>query len=51
MAMMSVWMAGGALAFAGAMAYAELAAVRPAGVPEAGFSEASTGGLRAGSGT
>ena len=28
-AMLSVWLAGGALAFAGAMAYAELAAVRP----------------------
>src|SRR5688572_30704299 len=27
--MLSVWLAGGALAFAGAMAYAELAAVRP----------------------
>jgi APA family basic amino acid/polyamine antiporter len=29
MAMLAVWVAGGALAFAGAMAYAELAAVRP----------------------
>lgn len=29
MAMLGVWLAGGALAFAGAMAYAELAAVRP----------------------
>ena len=29
MAMLGVWVAGGALAFAGAMAYAELAAVRP----------------------
>jgi APA family basic amino acid/polyamine antiporter len=29
LAMLSVWVAGGALAFAGAMAYAELAAVRP----------------------
>jgi basic amino acid/polyamine antiporter, APA family len=28
-AMLGVWLAGGALAFAGAMAYAELAAVRP----------------------
>jgi basic amino acid/polyamine antiporter, APA family len=28
-AMLAVWLAGGALAFAGAMAYAELAAVRP----------------------
>ncbi|HTM23997.1 MAG TPA: amino acid permease [Vicinamibacterales bacterium] len=28
-AMLSVWIAGGALSFAGAMAYAELAAVRP----------------------
>ena len=28
-AMLTVWIAGGALAFAGAMAYAELAAVRP----------------------
>ena len=28
-AMLAVWVAGGALAFAGAMAYAELAAVRP----------------------
>jgi APA family basic amino acid/polyamine antiporter len=28
-AMLAVWIAGGALAFAGAMAYAELAAVRP----------------------
>ena len=27
--MLGVWLAGGALAFAGAMAYAELAAVRP----------------------
>src|SRR5688500_16353409 len=27
--MLSLWLAGGALAFAGAMAYAELAAVRP----------------------
>ena len=29
LAMLGVWVAGGALAFAGAMAYAELAAVRP----------------------
>lgn len=29
LAMLSVWLVGGALAFAGAMAYAELAAVRP----------------------
>ena len=28
-AMLGVWLVGGALAFAGAMAYAELAAVRP----------------------
>ena len=28
-AMVAVWVAGGALAFAGAMAYAELAALRP----------------------
>src|SRR4030095_2788860 len=33
--------------FVAALGDAELAAVRPAGVPEAGFAEASTGGLRA----
>ena len=43
-AMLGVWLAGGVLAFAGAMAYAELAALRPrAGGSSGSWSSTSSG--------